>query len=87
MEVDYLKLSEQYASFLVAAGGVSITVLTLVLSFGSESANGKDLRTFLAAALVVAIISCFTGAHMMAETASFISYKPKPLPSDECLAV
>lgn len=74
MEVDYLKLSEQYASFLVAAGGVSITVLTLVLTFGLESAYGRDLRTYLAAALVVAIISCFTGAHLMAETAAFISH-------------
>lgn len=73
MEVDYLKLSEQYASFLVAAGGVSITVLTLVLTLGTETGE-KELRTFLAAALIVATISSFTGAHMLSETASFISY-------------
>src|SRR2546429_2684192 len=76
MEVDYLKLSEQYASFLIAAGGVSITVLTLVLTLGTETTETREreLRTFLAAALVVATISCFTGAHMLSETASFISY-------------
>ncbi len=68
MKVDYLKLSEQYASFLIAIGGVSITVLALVLSFSAKS------NAFLVASLVVATISCFTGAHMMAETAAFISY-------------
>src|SRR6266446_6825450 len=73
MEVDYQKLSEQYASFLVAAGGVSITVLALVLTLGTETGE-KELRTFLAAALIVATISSFTGAHMLSETASFISY-------------
>jgi hypothetical protein len=73
MEVDYLKLSEQYASFLVAAGGVSITVLTLVLTLGTKTGK-KELRTFLATALIVATISSFTGAHMLSETASFISY-------------
>lgn len=73
MKVDYLKLSEQYASFLVGIGGVSITVLALVLSFSSKS------NAFLVASLVVATISCFTGAHMMAETAAFISHsKGKP---------
>lgn len=84
MESDYLKLSEQYASFLVAVGGVSITVLALVLSFGptsvrpdpeSESESAElDLRAFLVAALVVATVSCFIGAQMMAETAAFINY-------------
>lgn len=75
-KVDYLKLSEQYASFLVAVGGVSITVLTLVLSLGSETAKWTegDPRLFLVAALIVATVSCFTGAHMMAETAAFISF-------------
>lgn len=42
-EVDYAKLSEQYASFLVAAGGVSITVLTLVLTLGAEPAQTDNL--------------------------------------------
>ena len=76
-EVDYLKLSDQYASFLVAVGGVSITALALVLSFGSESIR-RVPRVFLVAALVAALVvataSCFIGAHMMAETAAFITY-------------
>lgn len=75
--VDYQKLSEQYASFLVAIGGVSITVLTLVLSLNQDS-KAPELteagpRSFLVAALVVAVVSCFIGAHMMAETAAFIN--------------
>jgi|GEM_PF-3193824 len=82
MESDYLKLSEQYASFLVAVGGVSITVLALVLSLGSASVKEgsgsalaeRDSRAFLVAALVVATVSCFIGAQMMAETAAFINY-------------
>lgn len=74
MKVDYLKLSEQYASFLVAIGGVTITVLALVLSFTSIK------QPFLVAALVVATVSCFTGAHMMAETAAFISHSKGRFP-------
>lgn len=77
--VDYLKLSEQYANFLVAVGGVSITVLTLVLSLGSSSEVPTDvnLRSFLVAALIVATVTCFIGAHMMAETAAFIEFHKK----------
>lgn len=72
-KVDYQKLSEQYAGFLVAVGGVSITVLTLVLSLGPEvAATEVNLRSFLVAALLVATVTCFVGAHMMAETAAFI---------------
>jgi hypothetical protein len=72
-KVDYQKLSEQYAGFLVAVGGVSITVLTLVLSLGTETvAPEVNLRSFLVAALLVATVTCFVGAHMMAETAAFI---------------
>lgn len=73
--VDYLKLSEQYASFLVAVGGVSITVLTLVLSLGPDLPTPTEVnsRSFLVAALVVATVTCFIGASMMAETAAFIS--------------
>lgn len=82
MKSDYLKLSELYASFLVAVGGVSITVLALVLSFGrspdepkSESETREQkVRAFLVAALVVATVSCFVGAQMMAETAAFIQH-------------
>lgn len=76
-EVDYLKLTEQYASFLVAIGGVSITVLTLVLSLGSNViGNYKptevNLRSFLVGALIVATVTCFIGAQMMTEAAAFI---------------
>lgn len=74
--VDYLKLSEQYAGFLVAIGGVGITVLALVLSFGSELSTPTKVtaRSFLVVALVVATITCFIGAHMMAETAAFTQF-------------
>ena len=82
-EVDYQKLSEQYASFLVAVGGVSITVLALVLSLGDSPR--QDWTEYLVAALLVATVSCFIGAQMMAETsASIIYYRgmervPKPI--------
>lgn len=73
-EVEYAKLSEQYANFLVAVGGVSITVLTLVLSIGpSTNLSQGDLGSFLVTGLVVATVCCFTGAHMMAETAAYIT--------------
>lgn len=76
-EVDFAKLSEQYAGFLVAAGGVSITVLTLVLGLSFESKNPpakeKSARLFLVTALIVATVSCFVGAHMLAETAAFFA--------------
>lgn len=80
--VDYLKLSEQYASFLVAVGGVSITVLTLVLSLGSDlqTPTRVNSRSFLVAALIVATVTCFIGAHMMAETAAFIEFHNKTQP-------
>jgi uncharacterized protein with PQ loop repeat len=80
-KVDYLKLSEQYASFLVAIGGVSITALTLVLSLGSEptTLTEGDTLSFLVAALVVATALCFIGAHMMSETAAFISCSKEPV--------
>jgi hypothetical protein len=83
-EVDFAKLSEQYASFLVAAGGVGITVLTLVLGLSSEPTNENEkqlvlrAQLFLVAALVVATISCFVGAHMMAETAAYYTHLGKP---------
>jgi uncharacterized membrane protein len=79
MEVDYSKLSEQYGNFLIAIGGVSITILTVILTFSSKKKNFS-----LVAALIVSTISCFTGAHMMAETAAFIS-KYKDISSGERL--
>ncbi len=72
MQVDYLKLSELYANFLSALGGVSITVLALVLTLYPKPVEG-NLSRFWVAALFVATISCFTGAHLMAEAAAFIS--------------
>lgn len=85
-DVDYLKLSEQYANFLVAVGGVSITVLSIVLAFNNKDTGPS--RSFLAAALIVATAACFIGAHMMAETAAFINFTqlpPKERPSGERL--
>jgi hypothetical protein len=96
-EVDYAKLSEQYGGFLVAAGGVSITVLAVILSLtrgltSSEQAVGLCLqpcvpnekveaaRLFLVAALIVGTVSCFAGAHMMAETAAFFTQLKERLP-------
>jgi hypothetical protein len=83
-EVDYAKLSGQYASFLVAVGGVSITVLTLVLGLSSAQSTldtltetGRNARVFLIAALIAATVSCFIGAHMMAETAAFFTHREK----------
>src|SRR5205085_3478511 len=75
-DVDYAKLSEQYGGFLVAVGGVSITVLAVVLGLGSKTElaeGGKTAQVFLVAALITATVSCFIGAHMMAETAAFFT--------------
>lgn len=82
--VDFAKLSEQYASFLVAVGGVSITVLALVLSLASPPTEfiRKGLGEFLILALIVATACCFIGAHMMAETAAFISRAKAKLTKD-----
>lgn len=74
--IDYQKLSELYASFLAALGGVSITVLTLVLTLYPRPVAG-NLSRFWVAALFVATVSCFTGAHLMAETVAFISKSNK----------
>jgi hypothetical protein len=75
-EVDYAKLSEQYAGFLVAIGGVSITALTLVLGLSAPptTPTEESARLFLVASLIVATVSCFIGAHMMAETAAFFTH-------------
>lgn len=82
--VDYQKLSEQYAGFLVAIGGVSITVLTLVLTFSNSTKLAKgDLGSYLVLALLVATICCFIGAQMMAETAAFISYCKEKLAKEK----
>src|SRR5205085_241642 len=78
--VEYAKLSEQYGGFLVAVGGVSITVLAVVLGLKSIlntpeplTETGETARVFLVAALITATVSCFIGAHMMAETAAFFT--------------
>jgi hypothetical protein len=72
MQADSLKLSELYANFLAALGGVSITVLTLVLTLNPKPVEG-NLSRFWVAALFLATISCFIGAHLMAEAAAFTS--------------
>ncbi|HEX8922236.1 MAG TPA: hypothetical protein VF766_12225, partial [Pyrinomonadaceae bacterium] len=84
-DVDYVKLSEHYGGFLIAIGGVSITVLSIVSTLGLDPAERESLPAeeikllefrslFLSAALIVSTVCCFIGAHMMAETASFITY-------------
>jgi hypothetical protein len=78
-KVNYLKLAEQYSSFLVAVGSVSITALVLVLSLDWKSKDEtrsaeRVSPAFLVATLVVATVCCFIGAHMMAETAAFLEY-------------
>lgn len=89
-EVDYAKLSEQYGSFLVAVGGVSITVLAVVLGLssipntsGPLTEPGKTARVFLVAALITATVSCFIGAHMMAETAAFFTRNGDKQPEED----
>lgn len=81
--IDYGKLAEQYGSFLVAIGGVSITVLTLVLAMwhlgpiSTQSDWDANNRATLIKALIVATFSSFVGAHLMAETAAFVAaHKP-----------
>jgi hypothetical protein len=81
--VDYQKLAEQYASFLIAVGGISITVLALVLNLNPKSGESHEstegyTRSFLVAALVVAALSCFVGVQMLAETAAFTNFT-KPI--------
>lgn len=88
-KVDYLMLSQQYANFLVAVGGVSITALTLVLSLSGKSKAKMGLaegtaRAFLVAALSVATVCCFIGAQMMAETAASISFLREHPPAPPC---
>jgi hypothetical protein len=91
-KVNYAKLSEQYANFLVAVGGVSITVLTLVLGLSSREVSLSETeivaRVYLVAALTAATVSCFIGAHMMAETAAhFTNYEEKITVTSERISV
>jgi hypothetical protein len=58
-------------------GGVSITVLTLVLALEREPSDPED-HSLLVASLVLATISCFVGTHLMAETAAFTHIPPAP---------
>jgi predicted permease len=82
--MNYGKLAEQYGSFLVAIGGVSITVLTLVLamwhlkpdsSTSRENEADANNRSTLIKALMIATFCSFVGAHLMAETAAFVGAK------------
>jgi len=69
-------MATQYASFLAAVGGVSITVLALILNLRNKPKAEalRFSRVFLITALIVATVSCFVGAHMLVETAAAISY-------------
>lgn len=82
---DYGKLAELYGGFLVAIGGVSITVLTLVMSIWHRPASGTlaesevaiHNRAALIKALIIATFCSFVGAHLMAETAAFVAAHDK----------
>lgn len=76
INVDSVNLAQQYASFLVGLGGVSITVLTLVLALQQVNAR-RYYHSHIVASLVVATIACFIGAHLMAETAAIVISTPK----------
>lgn len=69
MNTEFTTLASTYAGFLAALGGVSITVLTLVLAL-KEPPGGSILYPSLVASLIVATVACFVGAHLMAETTS-----------------
>jgi hypothetical protein len=75
--IAYGKLAEQYGGFLVAVGGVSITVLALVMYIWHEDrAEDKETRHNRSAvikALIVSTFCSFVGAHLLAETSAFIS--------------
>ena len=68
---DYVAMATTYASFLGSLGGVCITILTLVLALNPEEAKRKNLHPLLVAALLVATIACFVGAHLMADVVAF----------------
>lgn len=69
LQINNIELAKSYGQFMVALGGVSITVLTLVLTLRKEIADQR-LFFFLNAALTVAAIVCFVGAHGMAEVSA-----------------
>jgi hypothetical protein len=75
--IAYEKLAEQYGSFLVAIGGVSITALALVMTLWHvEKVEDKETmhnRSAVIKALIVATFCSFVGAHLLAETAAFIA--------------
>lgn len=73
--IDNIELAKSYGGFMVALGGVSITVLTLVLTLKKEISNPR-LFLFLTAALIVATIVCFVGAQGMAETSAIPATVP-----------
>ncbi|MDQ1611960.1 MAG: hypothetical protein QOG00_1891, partial [Pyrinomonadaceae bacterium] len=68
---DYQKLSELYGTFLGALGGVSITVLSIVMAFNTDRIKAVFFQ-YLIAALGAADFSCFTGGHLRSETAAVI---------------
>lgn len=73
--IDNIELAKSYGGFMAALGGVSITVLTLVLTLKKEISNPR-LFLFLTASLTVATLVCFIGAQGMAETSSIPADQP-----------
>lgn len=71
MHPNYLNLSGQYASFLAALGGISITVFALVLALKFIPGKSRCYAA-LVISLVVATLACFAGAHLMSQTAALI---------------
>lgn len=69
METNYFTLASQYSNFLSALGGISITVLALVLALDRQPIN-KKAYPVLIVSLVLATFACFTGVHLMSETAA-----------------
>lgn len=70
MKPYYFTLAQQYASFLSALGGISITVLTLVLALPRPPVDRKAYSVLIIS-LILATFACLTGAHLMSETAAF----------------
>ncbi|HEY0377742.1 MAG TPA: hypothetical protein VGC87_12525 [Pyrinomonadaceae bacterium] len=76
MHPDYLNLSGQYASFLSALGGISITMLAIVLAI--RNPDKTEFFAVLVNTLLVATLACFVGSHLMAQTAAMKSKEQKP---------
>lgn len=69
MQSYYQNLAGQYADFLSALGGISITILTLVLTLGRKGVEPKKYPA-LVVSLVLATFTSFAGAHLMVQAAA-----------------